>query len=234
MNELTIFFVVLFFVLAIVTVIGHGIWVLLAHVFGGKSPSSRMPPMPTASEDANRHACPRCGSPREPGQQVCAICNWPYASKPAADGMAALRALRRQLEVFGQQGLLDADAREQLNLAINEQEQRLLLAAPEADAPLAEVVDQTATIDSHPVAASTFAPLEGEPELVPVIDAQSSLTTSERAKITQPAAVPRYPKRWRSRWPQSSRRSGAKHCRGFLPRSWKRRTSAGANWWVDC
>ena len=41
--------------------------------------------------------------------------------------MAALRALRRQLEVFGQQGLLDADARTQLNLAINEQEQRLLL-----------------------------------------------------------------------------------------------------------
>ena len=46
MNELTMFFVVLFFVLAIVTVIGHGIWVLLAHVFGGQSPSSRMPPMP--------------------------------------------------------------------------------------------------------------------------------------------------------------------------------------------
>ena len=139
--------------------------------------------MPTSLEDANRHACPRCGSPREQGQQVCRICNWPYANKPAADGMAALRALRRQLEVFGQQGLLDADARAQLNLAINEQEQRLLLAAPKADAPLAEVVDQTATIDSHPVAASTFAPLEGEPELAPVIEAQSSLTTSERAKL---------------------------------------------------
>ena len=182
MNELTIFFVVLFFVLAIVTVIGHGIWVLLAHVFGGQSPSSRTPPMRAAPEDANWHACPRCGSPREPEQQVCPICNWPYASKPAADGMAALRALRRQLEVFGQQGLLDADARAQLNLAINEQEQRLLLAAPEADAPLAEVVDQTATIDSHPVAASTFVPVEGEPELAPAIEAQSSLTTSERAQ----------------------------------------------------
>src|SRR5882757_8846311 len=120
------FFVVLFFVLAIVTLVGHGIWVLLAAAFGGQSRSSSPSTTRTASENTSRHVCPRCGSPREPGQQVCAICNWPYVSKPVADSAAALRALRWQLEVFGRQGVLDEDARAQLLLAINEQERRRL------------------------------------------------------------------------------------------------------------
>ena len=42
------------------------------------------------------------------------------------DGSAALRALRRQLEVFTQQGALDAETRAQLAAVIDEQERRLV------------------------------------------------------------------------------------------------------------
>jgi hypothetical protein len=173
-NELTIFFVVLFFVLTFVTVIGHGIWVLLAHVFRGQHQSSRPPTLRTAIQDANWRACPRCGSPREPGQQVCLICNWPRASKPAVDGMAALGALRRQLEAFAQQGALDADARAHLSSAIGEQEQRLLLAAQEAERLRAAVVDRPGAPDALPI--------ESQPDISPPLEAAAPLTTSERAQ----------------------------------------------------
>jgi hypothetical protein len=182
LNELTIFFVVLFFILALVTVIGHGIWVLLANVFSSQHPSSRPPTLRTTIQNANRQTCPQCGSPREPGQQVCPICNSPHTSTPAADGVGALRALRRQLEVFSQRGVLDADALARLSSVIDEQEKRLLLAAQEATLTRPAVVEQPVSLETPPADASPRPPMESQPEVAPPLAAPSPLTTSQRVQ----------------------------------------------------
>jgi len=140
-DELTILFLVLAVVLAVVTVVGHGIWVLLASMFGGRRKSTNSPML-----------------------------------RPALggiDGMAALRAMRRQLEVFAQQGALDAETRAPLAAVIDEQERRLVQKAANLTAP---------PIVLEAVAAAT--PLEPAGRLPAAIETPSPpVPLAERARV---------------------------------------------------
>ncbi len=178
LNELTIFFVVLFFVLAIVTLVGHGIWVLLASVFGQRRSTST--PGPTSGADGRRQ-CPQCDSPLPPNQQVCPVCDWPHVSRRPADSVAALQAIRRQLEVFGQHGALDAESRAKLTAAINEQEHRLTeAAAAAASRPAAITPAQPAGAPPHSV--SMHAPPTGGPTPAAAPTPARSISPGERAR----------------------------------------------------
>lgn len=136
LDDFTILLLVLAVVLAIVTVVGHGIWVLLATIFRGRSKSSSISTS-NARGDGFR-ACPRCYTPLKPHQQDCDVCNWPYKAEQSMDGTAALRVLRRQVEALVQRGALDADARTLLFAAIAEQQQRIDQQV--ADVPLEPIV----------------------------------------------------------------------------------------------
>jgi hypothetical protein len=177
LNAPTIFFVVLFFILAVVTIVGHGIWVLLAHLFGGSHRTSRQ--SSTAPYDPNRRVCPRCGWPRKLGQQVCLNCNWSYAGEPVVGDMTALRALRRQLQTFEQEGVLDDEARAKLSAAIEVQEQRLLLAAQKTTALRAGTMDRPGADGVRPDPASPQVPTESQPVVPPPLPPS---TIGERAK----------------------------------------------------
>ena len=102
MEEIFAVLLVLFVLLAVVTVIGHGIWVGLAAVFRAIRPRKEQPPvcrfcyhrMPSNSEH-----CPACGR-----SQV----------SPMAAELADLEAFGRQVDRFEEAGTLDPPLAEQL------------------------------------------------------------------------------------------------------------------------
>jgi hypothetical protein len=179
LEVLLIVFLVLFLVGALVTVIGHGIWVLLATIFGGNRASSSTPAPTVGSE---HRACPRCHVAMARTQQVCGNCNWPHKSTLPTDGAAALQALRRQLEVFTQQGAFDVETCAKLAAAIGEQEQRLAAKA---------------AISAPELASTTAAP----PAQTPVTGAAPHVTASSPsvAKADAAPAVPHAPEPLRDR-----------------------------------
>src|SRR3954452_21725798 len=93
-------------VLGIITLIGHGIWVLLAWFFrllGSRSPR----PIPA-------EMCPRCGAvwDRRNGLNRCELCNWPAESprrRTSASSRQILINLEKRVERFHQLGLITTE-----------------------------------------------------------------------------------------------------------------------------
>jgi len=175
LEELIIVLLVLGFLLAIVTVVGHGIWVLIAAIFRGGGSSSS----PHAKSPAERgEDCPRCRTPLKPGQHSCDVCNWPHKSDEPTDATAALRLLRRQVEVLAQRGALDADTRSQLYAAIAQQQQKLDERAAIAMPPSTSPAPSSPPLESVP-----SGPIELPPEpSVASASTTSTLSLSERAR----------------------------------------------------
>jgi len=92
----------LVFLLAAVTVVGHGIWVLLASFFAS-------PQVPHV-----RPRCERCFSLKENAHVPCAVCNWPQPLPTHREDRIALGALARQLLWFRDLGLLQPETAERL------------------------------------------------------------------------------------------------------------------------
>jgi hypothetical protein len=180
LDELTILIFVFGVVLAIVTVVGHGIWVVLSLIFAGSrklKPSERRPAMMADQ----RIVCPRCHTPLEIDQQICPVCHWPHTSERSMDGIVALRAMRRQLELVAQ--ALDPESRDQLLAAIDVQERRLvekaLIAAP---------LHPSATT-ATPIPPATM-PTEPPPEPAIILTPASETLAADGAIAMPPASVP--------------------------------------------
>src|SRR5258708_17120342 len=116
--------------LAFVTLIGHGLWVLIGKVFfliGGEPPvyRSRLP----------RQECRHCGYWTDPEKDACPQCGQP---RKAAEQLADLRVTLRQLQLFHRNGVLDEAGFERLNEHIEQTRLKLLGRIPSeglADAP---------------------------------------------------------------------------------------------------
>ncbi|MGC4003065.1 MAG: hypothetical protein QM811_07990 [Pirellulales bacterium] len=91
------FFIGVFVILTIVTLIGHGIWVLLAMMFGAVKPR-------TLTESC----CPRCGTSFDNTSHTCAVCEFPGPLPTGQREPAVVRAVARQLARYRRVGLLDA------------------------------------------------------------------------------------------------------------------------------
>lgn len=182
------FVVVLFIVLAIVTVIGHGIWVGLARLFG-----KPLTPPPTITYRGARRACPRCLVPIEPENQSCTVCGWP--SEPA-DPEAALAALRRQLGCFEELDVINPDVQAQLLATIDKEQGRLaevmrhvlpVAATPEVESPEPPVL---------PAAdVPTKVPLVVDPKVAsvppaPMAERVRRYTAHREAAAVEPVAEP--------------------------------------------
>ena len=90
--------------IGLVTLVGHGIWVLLAALFRGP-PSTARPSIATAT-------CPRC-SARLKGNR-CSVCDWPTPLTQRDRTPEALSATREQVERFLQLGLINQDVHRRL------------------------------------------------------------------------------------------------------------------------
>jgi len=101
------------FILAVITVIGHGIWVLLSLLFGGGE----------GKTDTRR--CPFCHRITSFARERCDWCNRRLHG-PSAQKLADLDAFARQLQRFEEAGAVDASTAASLSACITEERRRLL------------------------------------------------------------------------------------------------------------
>ncbi len=180
LDEIPILLLVLGIVLGVVTLVGHGIWVLLSYLFGSGRRSSL-----SGSVDAQtrpKRACHKCGATLPLYQRNCSVCGWANTAVPHTDERGTLLAMRRQFDELLRQGVIDDEVRVRLVAAVDDQERRLdekaLLTTRPAVAP--------ETVPSVPPAAVETAPLPLEPvanEAMPAPPAHSApVTLQERAR----------------------------------------------------
>lgn len=111
---------------AVVTVLGHSTWVVVAYLFRTRNPEpTRGPKLAGDAAPVNRSACPRCQTTLDAVTHHCDVCGWPSAVGSHADPQAALRALRQQLGRLTELEALDAESYSGLRAAIVAHERRL-------------------------------------------------------------------------------------------------------------
>ena len=146
MNDLPIVLFVIAIVLTIVTLVGHGIWVLLAAIFGGgrKKPSQ---------------TCPFCGRSTPAGHDRCDWCGKDLAS-PMARELSDLEAVRRQLQRFREKGTLKPQVVDRLLGRLQDYRQQLLQpAAAKRAAPIVAAVILEEAEPGRPAARRRPCPL---------------------------------------------------------------------------
>ena len=103
--------------LVFVTVVGHGIWVLLAKLFSTASSNAS----PSAGSLKQTH-CPRCWAPTSDlpsaSPRRCSVCNWPEPVSVGNKNRVALQALEKQLSKFTDLGVVDSQIHHRLAAAI--------------------------------------------------------------------------------------------------------------------
>ena len=136
-------------VLTIITFVGHGIWVLLAAIFGGgrKKPSQ---------------TCAFCGRVTPATHDRCEWCNKDLTSLTARE-LSDLEAVRRQLQRFRQKGTLKPKVVDRLLVRLKDYRQGLLYPVAEKPAePVLAAVIVEEVKPSRPVVAPGQA---GKPDV---------------------------------------------------------------------
>src|SRR5215475_166310 len=117
------------FVIGFITLIGHGIWVLLAKIFRA---IFREPGVERAAGDEigaaqppRKTSCAVCGAALIDGDSFCHFCG---RARPSGELMADLATIARQLDRFLSQGRLDAETHKLLMDLV--EEERAQLTAP--------------------------------------------------------------------------------------------------------
>jgi hypothetical protein len=106
------------FVLAVITVLGHAIWVMLAALVRAMRPDGDPAGRPIRAE-----MCPRCGALWEQrvSTRTCTLCGWPEPAggrRSARDPGLVLMPLLRRVERFHQLGLISTEVRDRLSAAL--------------------------------------------------------------------------------------------------------------------
>ena len=119
--------IALLFALGLITVIGHGIWVLLATIF--RAVFSEPKPQPggvgdgTGARTRQEARCAECDAALRAGDSFCAVCGRAQSSVgPVAD----LAMTARQLDKFLNQGRLDAEVHKLVMELVEEERARLI------------------------------------------------------------------------------------------------------------
>jgi hypothetical protein len=118
LGELPTILLVLGLILGTVTVVGHGIWVVLSYIFTGGNPRSSRVGKP-------ERVCGTCGRLLLAQEKTCGSCNSQFRVASAKDASAALGAVRQQLHEFSRRGTIDQQTFTRLAAAIEEESQRL-------------------------------------------------------------------------------------------------------------
>jgi hypothetical protein len=122
---------VLLVVLAIITVVGHGIWLLVAAVGRSLSGGSPPPPLRGPLAEDRPAPCVRCGTPLAATQPRCPKCRL-HRDSPTAAELRELLATARQLQRFLDQGVLDRPTCDRLYQCIEARQQALMAGEPAA------------------------------------------------------------------------------------------------------
>ena len=124
MEILTISFSFVFWLL-LVTLIGHGIWVLLAKIYRAVfgEPEAERAAVDDRSDARTRQGmrCAECGSALHYGDSFCPLCG---RARSGTDRMADLTKIARQLDRFLNQGKLDAETHKLVMSLVEEERTR--------------------------------------------------------------------------------------------------------------
>ncbi len=176
-------------VLALVTLVGHGIWVLIAAIFGGNSARRRRENLTHKLNADSRRACPRCFTPTTSIAGTCSVCGWP-SQRLHSDAKAGLAAVREQLNQYARLGIIDEAARDRFLAEIQNEEQLLAERALSAQRTLEAKTPAPATLTlvepptSELPAASGMPAATGTELSTPVSEAAlaSAAPVGERAR----------------------------------------------------
>ena len=136
-------------VLGLVTVVGHGIWVLLAALFRGAAPRAEFPGATT---------CPRCGARLK--SHRCSLCDWPTPLIQHDRTPEALSAMRDQVERLRRLGLIDRDVHRRILELLDAERLRLLGPAILVETMAAEPIEPVQSFGAFqpPAMAGTPSP----------------------------------------------------------------------------
>lgn len=176
---------ILLFVLAIVTVIGHGIWVMLATLFSLGRSEARL-------DTHKSDQCPRCRTALTSEETACPVCNWPAPLVGGENLAGAAEAVARQLAKYSLIGKLKTTSSRKLIDALHHARQQIEQSEAAAGTPdvmildaeivEAEIVPPTAETEQGTVAntqtAGTSTP-DVSPAAASVADVEHS--AAERA-----------------------------------------------------
>ena len=119
--------IALLFTLVLITLIGHGIWVLLAMIYRALSgePESQSIPINDSSATRTRHdaRCVECGTALPDDRRYCHVCG---RVRSGVGPMADLEMTARQLDKFLNQGRLDVEVHKLVMGLIEEERERLI------------------------------------------------------------------------------------------------------------
>ncbi|HEY5311113.1 MAG TPA: zinc ribbon domain-containing protein, partial [Pirellulales bacterium] len=152
------------FVLGIVTVVGHGIWVVLAKLFTAESLD------PNDFAPAAEGRCPACHAVLPGSRRLCPACGWPLRESANAPAGVGLDAVLRELQRLERARLLDPATAARLAEAVRAEQVR------PATAPLSLA---TPAPPAEPAAPKEPAGLE-----------LPTLTPDRRTEPETPAATP--------------------------------------------
>ena len=150
MGDLPIVLFVIFVVLTIITLVGHGIWALLAAIFGG----SRKKPSQT---------CAFCGRLTPTSHDRCEWCSKDLASLTARE-LSDLEAVRRQLERFRQKGTLEPQEVDRLLGRLKDYRQLLL--HPVVEKPAKPIVAAAIVEEEEPSRPAAAPGQAGKPDVL--------------------------------------------------------------------
>jgi hypothetical protein len=177
MNDLPLVLCALAIVLTIVTLVGHGIWVLLAAIFGGGKTASQR--------------CAFCGRSTPAGRDRCDWCGKDLAS-PTARELSDLEAVRRQLLRFREKGTMRPEVADRLLARLQDYRRRLPhVAAEKRAAPiLADMVSGKAE-PGRPAAPPPVPPaVVPSPEAIVLPGPQSPMAAHPPAPPLAPERPP--------------------------------------------
>jgi hypothetical protein len=125
MDDLVIFFWVLVaiaIVLGLITLLGHGIWLVLAAIFRAIFKL----PKPAVSAPAAGAECVYCGAGNKVNFRFCGVCGRPAASEGTAERLRDLAATGRQIIRWVSIGTVDTESAERMHRLIRQERERLL------------------------------------------------------------------------------------------------------------
>jgi hypothetical protein len=164
LDELLFALMILAMVLGAVTLVGHGLWVLLAALFR-RSRADDGPP--TGLGPA---VCPRCLTPR-PDSGVCSVCDWPGYPPVNERRAKVLLAIERQLVRYAHLGLISQATRKELMASLRGEP---TVAPPVAAAAATDFASGPAPTEAT-AAAPSGAAINEEPVVLEVVEEAESV-----------------------------------------------------------
>lgn len=125
MEEVITFLIFVFIFFALVTLIGHGIWVVLAFIFNALLGKAKEPEF----ESLNLERCPNCNALLHPLAQVCSACGWQRSSLMSTELFKDIGAAQRILQRLRSQGSISQDTHQELLRVLQTERERLASSA---------------------------------------------------------------------------------------------------------